>query len=307
MSGVDVRETTPKPADAAEVSRARWTWTAELLERTWRTLPGHSWRRAQDLNLATQTLALAAQQMLCTAPLLVALSAIGHRFGARGVGGLLSRYLGLDPPAAVDVAALFRGSDSVSNTDLTVGLTLALIFATGVAAVQQRGFELIWAQSRAGVLSVVRQVVWVVGLIAYLVVVLYAGREGRRVGQHVHAGSPSGPAVQLVVSLVFYWWSQRLLLSGRVPWRHLLPGAACMAVATTGLVTLSGHVLSGQITDQVTDYGLVGATFVLSVWLVTLSGVIFGGSLLGAVIHERRSLGGARPGGARGVGGRTPA
>jgi len=37
------------------------------------------------------------------------------------------------------------------------------------------------------------------------------------------------------------------------------------------------------------DYGLVGAAFVLSIWLVVLSGAIFGGALLGAVIVERRS------------------
>jgi membrane protein len=262
-------------------------WASELLERQQHTVAGHSWRRAQELNLVTQTLALAAQQMLCTAPLLVALSALGRRFGARSVGGLLSRYLGLAPPAASDVASLFRGSDSVSIPDLAFGLALALVFATGVAATQQRGFELIWSQPRAGARSVLRQLAWVLGLLAYLVVVLYAGREGHRVGRHVHAGAPSGPAVQLVVSLLFYWWSQRLLLSARVPWRNLVLGAAFMAVGTTALVTLSGHILSGQIADQVTDYGLIGATFVLSVWLVTLSGVIFGGAFLGALLHER--------------------
>jgi len=47
-------------------------------------------------------------------------------------------------------------------------------------------------------------------------------------------------------------------------------------------------VLPGQITDAVADYGPVGVTLVLSIWLVVLSGVIFGGALLGAVIVDRR-------------------
>jgi len=54
-------------------------------------------------------------------------------------------------------------------------------------------------------------------------------------------------------------------------------------------VVSSGWVLPGQITDQVANYGPVGAIFVLAIWLVVLSGVIFGGALLGAVIVERRS------------------
>jgi membrane protein len=87
---------------------------------------------------------------------------------------------------------------------------------------------------------------------------------------------------------LFYWWSQHLLLSGRIRWSTLRPGAFCMTLATTALVVVSGLVLPGQITEAVTDYGFVGATFVLSIWLVVLSGVIFGGALVGAVIVERR-------------------
>jgi len=61
-----------------------------------------------------------------------------------------------------------------------------------------------------------------------------------------------------------------------------------MAVGMTVLVSCSGLVMSGQIVNQVEDYGLIGATFVLSVWLVVLSAVLFGGALVGAVIVERR-------------------
>lgn len=252
------------------------------------TLPGHSWRRAQELNLVNQSLALAAQQMLCTAPLLVAFSAISLRTTGRGVGAALASYLGLSRRASLDVTSLFTSTTAISNTDTVVGLVLALLFATGVAATQARGYELIWSQPRIGLRSLPRQLSWVAGLCLYLVVVLYAGRAGHRVGHRVHAGGPAGPLVQLVVSLLFFWWSQHLLLSARVTWRRLLPGALCMASGMTVLVILSGPIMSGQIVSQVNDYGLVGATFVLSVWLVVLSGVVFGGALLGAVIAERR-------------------
>jgi uncharacterized BrkB/YihY/UPF0761 family membrane protein len=54
--------------------------------------------------------------------------------------------------------------------------------------------------------------------------------------------------------------------------------------------------MSGQIVTEVSDYGLVGSTFVLSVWLVLLSGILFGGALLGQILVDFpiRMLGFAR-------------
>jgi len=252
------------------------------------TVPGQAWKRAYELNLANQILALAAQQMLCTAPLLVAFSTISRRTSGRNIGDTLARYLGLSRLAAGDVASLFASTTSLSNSDAVVGLFLAVLFASGVAATQQRGYELIWAQARVGLTAGWRQLAWVPGLCVYLVVVLYAGRAGHRVGTRVHFGRPAGPAVQMGVSLLFFWWSQHLLLCGRVSWRQLFPGSACIAIGMTVLVALSGPVMSGEMVNEVHDYGLVGATFVLSVWLVVMSGVVFGGALIGRVLCERR-------------------
>ena len=55
------------------------------------------------------------------------------------------------------------------------------------------------------------------------------------------------------------------------------------------LVLLSDVGLTGLIHNQVTDYGLIGAAFILSIWLAVLSGLIFAGVLFGAVLDERRS------------------
>jgi membrane protein len=229
--------------------------------------------------------------MLCTAPLLIAFSAVSERATGRSTGTVLTGYLGLIRPAGSDVARLFVSSTRVSNADIVAGLALALLFATGVAATQQRGFELIWGQARAGLASAGRQLAWVAGLCLYLVLALYAGRAGYRVGAHLHAGRPASPFMHLGVSLLFFWWSQHLLLGGRVGWRQLLPGATAMAIGMTVLVVLSGPIMSGEIVTQVADYGLIGATFVLSVWLVVLSAVVFGGALIGALVVERHEQG----------------
>jgi len=251
---------------------------------------GMGWRRAAELNLPTHSLALAAQQVLCTAPLLVSFSLAKRHVASENIGDVLTRYLALSPAASNDVRPLFDNSLTVTSGDRILGLIFALFFSTAIAATQQRWFELVWSQPRAPIVnSTFRQLCWVAGLCGYLIVVVYAGRAGHGVGRHVHAGRGAGPVVQFAVSFVFFWWSQHVLLSGRIPWRRLIFGAAAMAMGMTILVGLSGFALSGQIVSEVHDYGPIGATFVLSLWLVALSGLVCAGALIGQLIAQRRA------------------
>ncbi|MDP9118592.1 MAG: YihY/virulence factor BrkB family protein [Actinomycetota bacterium] len=262
---------------------------AAVVRRNGPRVVGRGWKRTLELNLATHSLALAAQQILCTAPLLVAFSAFRRNADDQNVGAVLSRYLGLSRSAARDVSSLFKNTETLSTSTAVFGLVVALAFATSIAVTQQRWYELVWSQRRGSLLSsTLRQLLWVVGLCGYLVIVLYAGRTGHRVGVHVHASRPAGPVAQFVVSYLFFWWSQHLLLGGRVNWHRLVPGAVAMAVSVTALVGLSGLVMSGEIVTESSDYGLIGATFVLSVWLVVLSGTLFLGALVGELIDEHR-------------------
>ncbi len=260
--------------------------------RQWwsRSLPGHGVRRVRELNLATHVLALSAQQVLCTAPLVVALSAVLQRVTGRGVGAVLSRFFGLHGAAAADMTALFKGSETVSTTVLLIGLLVAVGFAASVAATLQRGFELMWGLPHAGGLrSLARQLGWAVSLPGYVVGVIFAGRAGRTVGHMVSLGLPTEILLQVLLTLLFHWWGQHVLLSGRVCWRDLVPGALTVALATLVLVKLSNLVLPSQIDEQVADYGLIGAVFVLSIWLMVLSAVLLGGTLFGAVLIQRRA------------------
>ena len=65
--------------------------------RLWwqRSLGGLGLARMRELDLDTHALALCAQQVLCTAPLLVAISAVARRLGAPGVPVLRTRVFGL--------------------------------------------------------------------------------------------------------------------------------------------------------------------------------------------------------------------
>jgi len=261
--------------------------------RTWwkQSIGGHGLRRIRELDLDIHALALSAQQVLCVAPLVVAISALTQRLADRNVSFYMSRFLGLHGASARDVNQLFgRSADSVSTIDLLIGLVATIVFAASVATVQQRGFEMIWTLPRiSGVRSYARQLLWAPALAAFCVAVLIAGRVGRWVDHHVVAiGNWAAIILQALVTLFFYWWTQHWLLRGRVRWRSLLPGAITVSILLIVIAQLSRVVLPSQIAWQVHAYGEIGAVFMLSVWFVAASVIILLGVLVGALIAERR-------------------
>jgi membrane protein len=282
--------TRPSSRRLAAAGRAWWE----------RSLGAHGWRRIRELDLDTHALALCAQQVLCTAPLVVAMSAVLQRETGHGIGYVMTRFFGLHGDSADDVAHLFgRTSPSISTGALVFAMVTAVAFTTSVAAVQQRAFELMWTLPRVrSVRSYLRQLTWAAALGLYTTAILLAGRFGRWIDTtFVQLGAFTYVILQGMLTFAFYWWSQRWLLGGRVSWSALLPGAIAIGAATTVLVRLSRVIMPAQISWQVDAYGLIGGVFVLSVWLMILSMVIFGGVLLGVLITERRAVSsGADPG-----------
>lgn len=246
----------------------------------------------RELDLDTHVLAFSAQQVLCTAPLVVAISSVLDRFTGRDVSVIVSRFFGLNGEASGAVGELFsHSSRRLSLAELVFGLVVAVLFTTSVATVQQRAFELIWTLPRsASVRGYFRQLAWVPALALFIAALLSIGRVVKSVDHHMSHGGPVAVVLlQAAVVFLFYWWTQYWLLGGRVQWSALLPGALTVAVFTVIAVRLSRLIMDGQITWQVEAYGLVGAVFVLSVWLGIFSAVIFAGILAGAVWVEKRN------------------
>ena len=263
--------------------------------RAWweQSLGGQGVSRMRELDLDTHALALCAQQVLCTAPLIVAMSAVLQRETGHNISVVIARFFGLDNESRRDLSQLFaRTTSTISTSTLVLGLVTAVVFMTSVGAVQQRAFELIWTLPRVtGVRAYLRLLLFAPAFTAFTVGVLLAGRIGRSVSaDFAHVGPVSIVVVQAGLTFLFYWWTQYWLLGGRVTYRALLPGAVAVAVLTTVLVRLSRLIVPGQISWQVDAYGLIGAVFVLSVWLMVLSAVIFAGVLFGALVTERRRV-----------------
>ncbi|MGN6608435.1 MAG: hypothetical protein ACTHMS_15660 [Jatrophihabitans sp.] len=241
--------------------------------------------------MSTHAMAFSAQQLLCTVPLVVAISAVVPHGPGRGVAYATVNLFGLDGASATAVTALLsRHTSSVSVSALVVSMIGAVVLSTSVGAVQQRAFELIWNVPKLrGLRCYLRQLAWAPTLAVFSVGMLAAAGPGRWLDRHVAgAGGWSVMAIRVLLVAAFYVWSQFWLLDRRIPTRSLLPGSVAVGVLTIGLVEASRLVVPGQITWQVQAYGLVGVGFVFAEWLLILSVLIYVGVLIGALVAEAR-------------------
>lgn len=254
---------------------------------------GETVRRTRALDLSTHALAFGAQQLLCTIPLIVAVSAVVSHAPGRGVAYATVTFFDLDGSSATAVNQLLgRHSSSISPSALVVSMLTALLFTTSVGAVQQRAFELIWGLPHlAAVRGYLRQLAWAPTLAVFTIGMLAAARPGRWLDGHVAwAGAVAVVALRTLLVVGFYWWSQYWLLDRRVQARRLLPGSIAVAALSMALVEASRLVVPAQISWQVQAYGLVGVGFVLAGWLMILSVLIYVGVVIGALLVERRTI-----------------
>jgi len=89
--------------------------------RRWlqRTLVGRGYDRFRELDLDTHALAFCAQQVTCTAPMVVAISAVLSRETGQSIGPAMTRFFGLHGSSARAVEELFvRDSSSISTAAL---------------------------------------------------------------------------------------------------------------------------------------------------------------------------------------------
>ncbi|MFE4061000.1 hypothetical protein ACFXP3_32700, partial [Streptomyces sp. NPDC059096] len=103
-----------------------------------------------------------------------------------------------------------------------------------------------------------------------------------------HAPPPHPPR-DLILTFLFFWWSQHVLLAGRVRWRALVPGAVAIALGLLGLRVFSRVVFSPLIASNAVTYGPFGTVLVLQSWLVGVGFVVYGGALVGRLLHEHHT------------------
>ncbi|GAA2764470.1 hypothetical protein GCM10010103_35110 [Streptomyces paradoxus] len=237
---------------------------------------GRGRRRSRDTELWSRSLGFAALGLLTLVPLLIIVSAADAEHG-RGFAQWLGEGLGVSTASRRQVEQLFIRPGQALRTTTAFGVAALAVFGLTFGAAVQTGYEKVWDLPPARWWARWRHVVWLAVLTGYLY--LSATTTLRR--------EPlAGGAVASLSAVLFVWWSQRLLLGGRVRWRALLPGAVATVIGLLGLRVFSRLVFSPLIASNAVSYGPVGTVLVIESWLVGVGVVVFGGALVGRLLYE---------------------
>ncbi|MFF7853539.1 YhjD/YihY/BrkB family envelope integrity protein [Streptomyces sp. NPDC007904] len=261
-----------KPSGAAD----RSSWFGRLRRVLSRSPVGRGWRRSGEIELWSRALGFAALGSLTLAPLLIIVAAADPGHG-RGFAQWLEDGLGVSTASRAEVEQLFTRPGQALRTTTAFGLAALAVFGLSFGAAVQTGYEKVWDVPPARWWARWRHVVWLAVLTGYLFV--SATTPLRR-------APLAGGAVTSLSAVLFIWWSQRLLLGGRIRRRALLPGAVATVIGLIGLRVFSRLVFSPLIASSTVSYGPVGTVLVVQSWLVGVGVVVFGGAMLGRLLYE---------------------
>ncbi|MGI5448266.1 YhjD/YihY/BrkB family envelope integrity protein [Streptomyces sp. CA-243310] len=255
-----------------------------LHDRLQASFAGLAWSRGRQMELMHRAMGFAALGFLTLVPLLVVVAAAAPGSGY-GFGRWLGQALGVTASSRARVEVLFGSADLALERTTAFGLAALAVFGLTFGSAVQTGYEKVWDLPTARWHTMWRHVVWLALLVCYLAMLV-----GIPSPPHDVIGNVVGTITDLLGTVLFFWSSQRLLLGGRVRWRALLPGAVATSIGLLGLRVFSQLVFSPLIASNAVTYGPFGTLLVVQSWLVGVGFVVYGGALVGRLLHERLTL-----------------
>jgi len=239
-----------------------------------------------------RAMALASSTLTALIPLAILAGAILPNVQAAGAAQwLIDRYAltGGGADAVRDALA----PSTATNTDVgLLGALLLLVAVLSFARGVQRLFERAWELKPLSVRNTGYDLLWIVGLVAYLLVSGVAHREIGHSRVQVAANLLLTP-----VTAIFLAWSGRVLSARRIPLRRLAPFAIiaslALAVYFAGCAVYLPHLFS----SSATRYGVIGAVFAMISALFGFMVVLVACAALGREASEEldRIRAGERP------------
>ncbi|MFE9704602.1 YhjD/YihY/BrkB family envelope integrity protein [Streptomyces sp. NPDC005930] len=237
---------------------------------------GRGWRRSKGIELGSRSLGFAALGLLTLVPLLIIVSSADPERG-RGFAQWLGEGLGVSTASRQQVEKLFTRPGQALRSTTAFGIAALAVFGLSFGAAVQTGYEKVWDLPPARWWARWRHLLWIGVLTGYLFL---------SATTTLRPTPLAGGVVASLSAVLFLWWSQHLLLGGRIRWRALLPGAVATVIGLLGLRVFSSVVFSPLIASNAVTYGLVGTVLVIQSWLVGVGVVVFGGALVGRLLHE---------------------
>ncbi|MFD3659643.1 YhjD/YihY/BrkB family envelope integrity protein [Streptomyces sp. NPDC058659] len=271
---------TPGPPDDGPPTE-HGHWFHRLHMRLLASPVGLAWNRGRAMELMHRAMGFAALSLLTLVPLLIVVAAADLASG-QGFARWLVQGLGVSEVSEEEVERLFGQPGQALQRTTAFGLAALAAFGVTFGSAVQTGYERAWDLPTARWHTMWRHVVWLAVLVAALLLF---------VATPASETSPASTTLlvavaDLIGTFLFFWWSQRFLLCGRIRWRALAPGAALTALGLLGLRIFSQLVFSPLIASNAVTYGQFGTVLVLQSWLVGVGFVVYGGALTGRLVHE---------------------
>jgi membrane protein len=244
----------------AAVTRALLAWrSASLILRCL--------HRYLSIDGTQRALVLAGQAFSALIPLLIVLSTLVSSHGGPGFATTLIVRFRLSGNSAEAVRTLFAQPPGASAT-VTFGSALLLVLSgLSLATTIQRLYETAWRLPPRGLRGKLGGLAALVLLVTQILLLsLLAGFL-----RTAPAGSLIALVLRAVAASALWLVLQHLLLSGRVAWRRLLPGAVAAGVGQQVVAELSTLWIPDLIAQNAIRYGTIGVSFALLSWLVVIA------------------------------------
>ncbi|MGW1347535.1 YhjD/YihY/BrkB family envelope integrity protein [Kribbella sp. NPDC002412] len=245
---------------------------------------------ALQIRLYDQALTLAGKAFIALVPLLIVIATFLSASDAEAVANWMIRRFGVTGTTADAVRSLFSRPPSSSGGLTILSVLTVLVSASSFARSIQRTYEMAWDLPARGLRRTVNGLQGALLLLLTLMVLASIASLADDL--------PGGVIVSLVAqtcAAVPGWWlAAWLLLSRRVAWRLLLPGAVVSALAQT-IVSAAGATYVPHLIERNTErYGVIGVAIAIISWLVVLAVVVVTSAVVGAQLgaalaqHDQR-------------------
>ncbi|MGW4164736.1 YhjD/YihY/BrkB family envelope integrity protein, partial [Streptomyces sp. NPDC004788] len=235
-----------------------------------------------SVNVLDSATRLAAQTFLTAVPLLFVVASIAPPGLRDQFVSSVHDIFGLSGSVESEFGKALEGtadpSDELRQTFGVVSGLMVLISATACSRAMQRLCERAW--SLRGASARVAAWRWVAWLAAWMLMIAAQGTLHDGFGVGLWLGLP----LLLLVEVGMWWWTQHLLLTARVPWLPLLPGALLTGIALGVVTSTASLYMPRALNRSLEKYGSLGAVFTLLSWLIVLCAVVTLCVTAGAVI-----------------------
>ena len=233
------------------------------------------------IELMDRSLALGAQALLALIPMLMVLGAFMPEAWVQGVMQQMRDVIGLREDVMEPLRQAALTEQAYQAETGIAGLLVSLLSASSFSRALQRMYARAWElPGDRGVRALRSSLLWILGWLVVLQVTALLLRSMTGVASTGLLRS----VVQLAANTLLWWWTSRLLLGARVPWRNLLPGAVLTAVLMLALTRLSGVFMPAVTRSNLDQFGPLGVVFAVGSWLVVFGGVLVVATVVGRLL-----------------------